>query len=168
MKFNKEKLNTGDCDQFTVVNHMGYRIGIHYSSWRTNPWLAKHEIRKLENLPNIDPTRAEVATFGMPGIEHGAIYAHHLHKITDITKLPKSHFVFNYDRIYLGGVDWGVVNDSAVVQLWASDPDSRWVVGLKRNAHSNKPKSYNDDYTGEYKDNIQLEQWVINSYINWD
>lgn len=162
--FNEGELTTGKCDQYKVMEEDGIKKLFHYSNWRNNPYLQEWERTNLENLLRLDPIRARVSVNGMPGLESGAIYSPYLHNVIDINKLSGHHFIFEESRQYIGGVDWGVVNDSAVIQLWAYGESEDWVAGLKRHGHNNKPD--HRDFNG-YKNNIDLEVWVVKSCEEW-
>lgn len=41
----------------------------------------------------------------MPGLESGAIYTDYMPRVVDIRTLSAGHYVFDYDRQYVGGVD---------------------------------------------------------------
>lgn len=164
MPFNEKLLTSGDCDQFGVVDDMGVKTVVHYSNWRNNPFLAEWEKQNLMNLLTKDPIRARVSTNGMPGLETGAIYADYMPSVVDVDKLPSTHFVFDENRNYYGGVDWGVVNDSSVCQLWAVGVDEDWVAGIKRAGHNNKPDHRDFD---RYRNNIELEEWVVKNFEKW-
>ena len=86
----------------------------HYTNYTINDLLSKEDYNQLEELKVLNPTRAITACYGLPGIEHGAIYAHCLTKV--------SRFIQPDLVAFQGGLDFGFTKDATalVVMGWTS------------------------------------------------
>lgn len=130
---------------------------IHYTNWRTNPYLKQWEIDNFVELEGRDPNRAKIASWGLPGIADGAIYADYMHKIHNLEELPDEHFAQKPTQC-IGGVDWGYVNDTATASLWGTDSEYSWVAGYELWSHNNKKDAI-------HKSNMEMVQEVVEFYI---
>lgn len=91
------KLST-DGYQFKQLNN----ILILYNNWRVNPYLSSADIETISQTWEIDPERAKVVDYGIPGIEAGLIYSAELPYVIRF-KMEKAPVI---DRISVG-IDWG-------------------------------------------------------------
>lgn len=78
---------------------------VHFSNWRINPFLTEDMKEEFYWMEKNHPFRAEVESYGMPGMIAGGILTNYLHYILP-TLTPCS--------IYVGGVDFGAKSDAMV------------------------------------------------------
>lgn len=94
------------------------------------------EVERLNELKTLDPKRARIAVYGLPGISDGGIYTDYLSSIKYYQ--PKD---FKPNSFY-GGIDWGETKSSTVAQLWGADYNLRRIVGLDSYEHNNQKSPY--------------------------
>ncbi len=111
-------------NQLTIVGKKLY----HYTNWRINEFLEQTDKDQLLQLEKDNPVRARVASFGLPGIETGSIYAPYIHHISRL--IPKSSF-------YQGGVDFGYRKDATALMVIGHNPDYKVLNVVGEYYHSN-------------------------------
>jgi len=125
----------------------------HYTNWYHNKeFLSKQEIQKLLKQIEIDPIRAKVSVYGMPGVAQGAIYSHLMHKIKDKLDFEPVYFFF--------GVDYGEKRDSTALTLWATDRYQRKLACLECWTHNNQTQQYLDSFGLAFNITNRVKEWV--------
>ncbi|WP_164107402.1 PBSX family phage terminase large subunit [Spiroplasma citri] len=125
---------------------------IHYSSWRLNPYLDDNVILDQLETEKLDPVRARVWSWGLPGQVQGAVFARYL-KFTKLT--------WNFDKI-LGGVDFAQADSpnghKTSASLWVYNSTLKKVHKIGKYTHSNA--------TMEYKDTFEQANDIIQFYLS--
>lgn len=75
-----------------------------YGNWRINSHLSVADINTILQAWDIDPARARVIDYGMPGIETDNIYSHEYPKIK---LLPYKELIKFKTKSIRAGIDWG-------------------------------------------------------------
>ncbi len=146
-------------DQLIDKGYQFYQKGnklFHYTTWIHNTYLQPWEREALLDLVDLDPARAKISTYGMPGVAEGTIYSGYYEKIKDIKDLPTNWRA--QVREFKGGVDWGIRRDATVAHLWASTYGYKHIIGLDRYRHTNTANRL-------YKSSTQMVQEIIQFYI---
>ncbi len=108
---------------------------IHYSSFKTNPYITADEIEQFKELEIMDPQRARISVYGLPGIAEGSVYSGYYEAILPLAQNPRWYQETDY---FVGGIDWGERRDTTSAQLWAVGFGLKFVAGINEYTHSNK------------------------------
>lgn len=86
MIFNEQILKT-KYEQISIIKEFNKNKLFHYSSWRMNKMLDDDVKNNLIELESLDPVRARVWSWGLPGQVQGAVFERYL-KFTPLTFEP--------------------------------------------------------------------------------
>ncbi len=152
--FNEHTLRT-TFQQFKYNKEKRYLV--HYSSFKTNPFITKDELDQFKELEVLDPQRARISVYGLPGIADGSVYAGYYDAILPVSQKPKWYEETDY---FVGGVDWGERRDTTAAQLWSVGYGLKFVAGIDEYTHSNKGNSVQ-------KTNKDMISDILDMYISY-
>lgn len=151
MPFN-EQIMKSKYEQIGKFNRFNRKIINHYSSWRMNNMLSDDVKNTLLELEHLDPARARVWSWGLPGQVQGAVFDRYL-KFTKLT--------WSFDKI-LAGVDFAQADSpnghKTSASLWVYNSILKKVHKIGKYTHSNA--------TMEYKDVFEQANDIIKFYLS--
>ncbi|APE74755.1 PBSX family phage terminase large subunit [Spiroplasma citri] len=160
LPFNEEIMRS-KWEQTAYIEKWDMKIIIHYTNWRLNSFLPKEEENKILRLEQLDPERARVWSWGLPGNTSGSIFARYLDimQATDIIQPTK----------LLGGVD--LANSTSpkghttAASFWLYNSFDKKAYKVAEYTHSNATQQFKGPLE-QVKDILEFYNNQLNQYFN--
>lgn len=128
-------------DEATGIKREIKRILI-YTNWRANQYLKETDMIKMLELEVLDPKRAEVASWGMPGAEEGSIFSQYMGRVNPV------EWYESIAEVSIG-IDYGEALSATTASLWARDSQYMRIGKIGEFFHSNANFKWNTDSLGK-------------------
>lgn len=149
-----EQIMRSNFEQIKYLEKWNMKIIIHYSSWRMNKYLDQAQCNELLRLEQLDPERARVWSWGLPGNTSGSIFARYIDimQATDIIQPTK----------LLGGVDIANATSpkghTTAASFWLFNNTSKKAYKVAEYTHSNA--------TQQFKTELEQVNDILDFYNN--